>query len=136
MKSLEFIQQVASGNASDAKDTLSNLLSGMAFEALSNKKQEIAKSIFNEPQVQEEEVSDPLIAEGKRIVFKHEPEGSIHSAKVYRDPDFNEYQTHFFKEGKPLGEPSVHYTPDKDDAINTAKAEVDRMNVKFRANKK
>jgi hypothetical protein len=43
----KFIQSVASGNASEAKDILNDVLSARAFEALDVKKQEIAKAIYS-----------------------------------------------------------------------------------------
>lgn len=54
-----FINQVMAGNASDAKDTLTNVLSAKAFEALDAKKQELAKTIYNgveQNEVEEQEI--------------------------------------------------------------------------------
>ena len=48
-----FIDQLAAGQASDAKETLSNLLSARAFEALDTRKQELAATLFG-GQVEEE----------------------------------------------------------------------------------
>lgn len=42
-----FINQLASGQASDAKETLADLLSARAFEALDARKQELATALFN-----------------------------------------------------------------------------------------
>ena len=42
-----FIQSAASGNAVEAKEILNDVLSSRAFEALDAKKQEIAKSLYN-----------------------------------------------------------------------------------------
>ena len=42
-----FINQLASGQAADAKETLADLLSARAFEALDARKQELAASLFN-----------------------------------------------------------------------------------------
>ena len=42
----KFIDSVASGNASEAKDVLNDLLSARAFESLDAKKIEIAQSLF------------------------------------------------------------------------------------------
>jgi hypothetical protein len=47
MQTSEFIDQLAAGNASDAKDMLSDMLSARAFEALEGRKVELAKNIFN-----------------------------------------------------------------------------------------
>ena len=48
-----FIDQLAAGQAADAKETLSNLLSTRAFEALDTRKQELAATLFG-GQVEEE----------------------------------------------------------------------------------
>ena len=50
----DFINSVATGNAAEAKDTLNNLLSARAFEALETKKVEIAQTLFGGYQVEEE----------------------------------------------------------------------------------
>jgi hypothetical protein len=46
METSQFIDQLSAGNASEAKETLNNLLSARAFESLDAKKVELAKSIF------------------------------------------------------------------------------------------
>ena len=51
----DFINSVATGNAAEAKDTLNNLLSARAFEALETKKVEIAQTLFGGSQEQESE---------------------------------------------------------------------------------
>lgn len=51
----DFISQVASGDAAQAKDTLNDILSAKAFEALDAKKQELAKTIFTGKEEQTEE---------------------------------------------------------------------------------
>ena len=48
-----FIEQLAAGHAADAKETLSNLLSARAFEALDVRKQELGATLFG-GQVEEE----------------------------------------------------------------------------------
>ena len=50
----DFINSVATGNAAEAKDTLNNLLSARAFEALETKKVEIAQTLFGGYQGEEE----------------------------------------------------------------------------------
>jgi hypothetical protein len=42
-----FIKQVSTGQAAEAQDTLNNLISAKAMEALANKKQEMASGVFN-----------------------------------------------------------------------------------------
>ena len=56
MSTTQFIDELAAGNASVAKDMLNDMLSARAFEALEGRKIEIAQNIFNGSQVQEEEV--------------------------------------------------------------------------------
>ena len=46
METSQFIDQLSAGNASEAKETLNNLLSARAFESLDAKKIELAKSMF------------------------------------------------------------------------------------------
>ena len=43
-----FINSVASGNAIEAKESLNDLLSARAFEALDAKKTELAQSLFTD----------------------------------------------------------------------------------------
>jgi hypothetical protein len=61
MDTQTFINQVAAGDASGAKDLLNDLLAAKAFEALDAKKIEMAQSLFtgkeesSEPEVQDTE---------------------------------------------------------------------------------
>ena len=61
MDTQTFINQVAAGDASDAKDLLNDLLAAKAFEALDAKKIEMAQTLFtgneetSEPEVQDTE---------------------------------------------------------------------------------
>lgn len=50
----DFINSVATGNAAEAKNSLSDLLSARAFEALETKKIEIAQNLFNGKQESED----------------------------------------------------------------------------------
>jgi hypothetical protein len=43
----QFIRQTSEGNAAQAKETLDNILSARAFEALDAKKTEIARAIYS-----------------------------------------------------------------------------------------
>jgi hypothetical protein len=47
MSTSEFIDELAAGNASGAKDILNDMLSARAFEALEGRKIELARGIFN-----------------------------------------------------------------------------------------
>jgi hypothetical protein len=54
----DFINQIATGDAIGAKNTMSDMLSAKAFEALDNRKQELAASLFGgspQEEVQEEQ---------------------------------------------------------------------------------
>lgn len=53
MSTTEFIDELAAGNASVARDMLNDMLSARAFEALEGRKVELAKSIFNGEETQE-----------------------------------------------------------------------------------
>ena len=57
MSTTQFIDELAAGNASGAKDILNDMLSARAFEALEGRKVEIAQNIFNGSQVQEEQLN-------------------------------------------------------------------------------
>ena len=46
MTTATFIDQLAAGQAAEAKETLADLLSAKAFEALDAKKQELATTLF------------------------------------------------------------------------------------------
>lgn len=58
MDTQTFIQHVASGNATQAKETLNNLLSSRAFDALDSKKVELSKNIFTGREESAVEVQD------------------------------------------------------------------------------
>jgi len=47
MSTTQFIDELAAGNASVAKDMLNDMLSARAFEALEGRKIQIAQNIFN-----------------------------------------------------------------------------------------
>ena len=58
MEVQDFINSVAVGNAAEAQETLNDLLSARAFEALEAKKIEIAKTLFGgEQQTTEDETT-------------------------------------------------------------------------------
>ena len=63
METSQFIDQLSAGNASEAKDTLNNLLSARAFESLDAKKIELARNIFNGSQVEESQEEVELTQE-------------------------------------------------------------------------
>ena len=138
--SLEFIKALTSGEASEAKDMITNLLSGVAFEALDNKKQELAQSVFNSqepPDVNESlDESKDSSTKGMKLVHKYDPEGKEHSSRVYFDKDWDDHQVHHYKNGKHMGEGPVSYHgDDKKEAIATSKYETDKMNKGIKEDK-
>lgn len=74
--------------------------------------------------IQQEEVEE--IVEGMKIVSKH-GEGQ-HTAKVYKDSDWNEYRVKYFKDGNHVGEDADYHSDDLDDAKSTADTELSHMN--------
>lgn len=123
MKTTDFIKNIVSGDTVQATETFNALLSKKALEVMEERKVAVAESMFNK---MDEEVLD----EAKKIIHKYTPEGGEHSAKIYRDPEYDEYQVHYYKGNKHMGEDAVSYHDDKDDAVGTCKAEVDRLNSK------
>ena len=53
-----FIDQLAAGQSAEAKETLADMLSARAFEALDTRKQELASTLFN-GQTQEVSTEEP-----------------------------------------------------------------------------
>ena len=54
METKNFINSVSIGNAAEAKDTLTDMLSTRAFDALNARKIDIAQTLFNNDVVEEE----------------------------------------------------------------------------------
>ena len=74
MSTTQFIDELAAGNVSGAKDMLNDMLSARAFEALEGRKIEIAQNIFNGSQVQEEQLNleDYSLEELKEFMVSEE----------------------------------------------------------------
>lgn len=71
------------------------------------------------------------VNEALRTISKHGEGTGEHHAVVKRDAEYNEYQVHFYKGGKHMGEGPVSYHgDDKKDAQDTADSMVKRMNAK------
>lgn len=82
-------------------------------------------------QKDEKEVKEDVqIDEALKTVSKHGEGTGEHHAVVKRDAEWNEYQVHFYKNGKHMGEGPVSHHDDKKDAQDTAESEVKRMNMK------
>jgi len=72
MSTSTFIDQLAAGHAAEAKETLSNLLSARAFEALDARKQELGATLFGS-QVEEEVESVEEGYDSSGAYEKHDP---------------------------------------------------------------
>ena len=192
MDSLDFIKQVASGDSNLARETLNNIISNVASDALEDRKVNLAATLYNSP-VEEEFVQEKAgysakagaagkdlgkpgknfskiekkaakeygskeagervagavlnklrheeympehvegdekeLTKGMKMVHKNEPEGSPHTAKVFHNKDWEEYQTHFYKKGRHMGEGPVGYHDNKEDAIEHAGYGVKHFNA-------
>ena len=95
MSTTQFIDELAAGNASGAKDILNDMLSARAFEALEGRKIEIAQNIFNGSQVQEEveELTEQDIGNGYKIKMKHSDKGRIHSPSGEHVADVTKHES-------------------------------------------
>ena len=96
MSTSEFIDELAAGNASAAKDILNDMLSARAFEALEGRKVELAQNIFNGSQVQEEQVenlSEQDIGNGYKMKMKHSDKGRIHAPSGEHVADVTKHES-------------------------------------------
>ena len=55
MDTIDFINSVSVGSAAEAKDTLTDLLSTRAFDALNARKIDIAQTLFNDDEEEQQE---------------------------------------------------------------------------------
>jgi len=55
METIDFINSVSVGNAAEAKDTLTDMLSTRAFDALNARKIDIAQTLFNDNEEEQED---------------------------------------------------------------------------------
>jgi hypothetical protein len=55
METIDFINSVSVGNAAEAKDTLTDMLSTRAFDALNARKIDIAQTLFNDDEEEQQE---------------------------------------------------------------------------------
>ncbi len=99
------------------KDQLKNLQAKMGMKQTGEK-----------PKAVKEEAEQ--VDEAMKTVSKHGVGTGEHHAVVKRDAEWNEYQVHFYKNGKHMGEGPVSHHDDKKDAQDTADSEVKRMNMK------
>ena len=86
--SRQFVEQVASGQSSDAKETIENALSAMAFEALETRKQEIASTMFGAPVAVEESIDVNTIKAAQKTarekpLFNKDAESDRNIGKKY-----------------------------------------------------
>jgi len=67
METTQFIDHLAAGEAAQAKETLTDILSAKAFEALENRKIEIAKSTFGGVEQEGEDQVDIEVLDANEI---------------------------------------------------------------------
>ena len=58
MQIQEIINQIAAGDSAAAKESIENVLSAKAFDALQGRKQEMATTLFGGKEQSDEEVTD------------------------------------------------------------------------------
>lgn len=63
METRTFIDLVGSGQSTNAVDALNELLAAKAFDALENKKREMASSLFNGIEIENEEQQEEMTNE-------------------------------------------------------------------------
>jgi predicted transcriptional regulator len=79
-----FIQRVAAGEAGEAKDTLTDMLSSKAFEALDARKQEIARTIYGENlDVEVQDTADSEVEEDELLTQEEFNELSDEDQELY-----------------------------------------------------
>lgn len=72
---VDFLTQVAQGKAADAKQSLGDMLSTRAFQALSDRKQEIAQTLYNGQTADEVNgVTEPVEVETDEVQAQTEVE--------------------------------------------------------------
>jgi len=77
-----FINQIATGDALGAKETMSDMLSAKAFEALDARKQELASTLFGGIQVEEEvEDLDEAVTVKKEYDDEEQSEHGVYNGK-------------------------------------------------------
>ena len=91
----KFINQIATGDAVGAKETMSDMLSAKAFEALDARKQELASTLFGGIQVEEEveELTEQDIGNGYKIRMKHSDKGRIHAPNGEHIADVTKHES-------------------------------------------
>lgn len=133
------IDLALSGKINDMGNEIESALMQKVSDAISGKRVEVASSILTQNE-DEEPVDDfeedldesESLTKGKRLVSKH-GDGQ-HTAKVYYDPDWEEHQVHYYKDGKHMGEGPVSYhsgngrKEDKQEAVDSAEQGIRRLN--------
>jgi len=78
----KFIDQIATGDSVGAKETMSDMLSAKAFEALDARKQELASTLFGGIQVEEEvEDLDEAVTVKKEYDDEEQSEHGVYNGK-------------------------------------------------------
>jgi len=79
------------------------------------------------PAVKQYKESVNQISEARKLLKTYNSSIAGIGAKVYHNPETGEHQVDFYKNGKNLGEGPRYYTDDREDAHDTAQAEIKHM---------
>jgi hypothetical protein len=67
METSQFVDQLAAGEAAKAKETLTDLVSARAFQALEDRKMDIAKSMFGGQEIAADDQVDIEVLDANEI---------------------------------------------------------------------
>lgn len=128
MSTQDFIKHIAAGQASDAKETLNNILSTKAFEALDARKIELAKTAFNGKEYDLEETEE-YEDDTKMVLEDYLNEDLSHNAHelvLHADNDSHLYKTSHVPIAKNLEKKFKKGTYDHEKAKTLWKSHADR----------
>jgi hypothetical protein len=123
----DIVGQIKARGASKVNDNLTSRNASASKKAMDHAVKRVA-GMEKAAKRMKEEVEQ--VDEALRTVSTHGKGEGAHHAVVKRDAEWNEYQVHFYKDGKHMGEGPVSHHDDKKDAQDTAESEVKRMNKK------
>ena len=125
------IEFTNNNKANEISTEIDTILKSKISDALQSEKINIAQNVFA-PVSESENLDEESLTSGKKLISKH-GEGT-YTAKVYYDPDWEEHQVHYYKDGKHMGEGPVSYhsgngkKEDRQEAKDSAEFGVKQMN--------
>lgn len=129
------IDLALSGKINDMGNEIESALMQKVSDALAGKRMEVASSILTQNEEEEPvddfEDEDDLDESSRTFTHAKKPITTIgdgvHSAKIYRDPQWKTYEVHYYKNGNHMGEKSISTHNWEDDAIANAKHTVKKL---------